>query len=280
MGHKPEQMAEQSSNSVDLVNEFSMDDIDHLAEFIFDDASPEFELPETCSRAAPAIDAGITVLKRCRGDAGEDAQLATDALSSNSVEPKRPKIASKERNREAAAKSRHKKTERMKTLEKEVCDLQQDHSALKQANATGQLENSALRAQVNALSELLFRIGSSVGSEEMKKVTVGIVSTVACATVGTGWSADGAVQMPHMKMLVGRAVSNAGWDWSWYCSCIALFVAICVSTVALRQSLCSSNHHHVETSNRLKPTGTAVPHPVSEISNSDCKGRRRQSLQR
>ena len=67
-----------------------------------------------------------------------------------------------------------------------------------------------LQAQVNALSELLFRIGSSVGSEEMKKVTVGIVSTVTCATVGTGWSADGAVQMPHMKMLVGRAVSNAG----------------------------------------------------------------------
>merc|ERR1712166_1066041 len=79
--HKPRQMAEQSSNSVDLVNEFSMDDIDHLAEFIFDDASPEFELPKTCSRAAPAIDAGITVLKRCRRDAGQDAQLATDALS-------------------------------------------------------------------------------------------------------------------------------------------------------------------------------------------------------
>ena len=38
-------MAEQSSNSVDLVNEFSMDDIDHLAEFIFDDASPVMHSP-------------------------------------------------------------------------------------------------------------------------------------------------------------------------------------------------------------------------------------------
>ena len=91
---------------------------------------------------------------------------------------------SKERNREAAAKSRLKKHNKMSGLEQQVNELRDGMADLTATNASMQIENSSLKvatacaasaykwlqAQVSALSELLFRIGSSVKSEDVKKV--------------------------------------------------------------------------------------------------------------
>eukprot|EP00658_Telonema_sp_P-2_P079019 TRINITY_DN7550_c0_g1_i4.p1 TRINITY_DN7550_c0_g1~~TRINITY_DN7550_c0_g1_i4.p1 ORF type:complete len:234 (-),score=70.48 TRINITY_DN7550_c0_g1_i4:553-1254(-) len=202
----------------------SLQEIDQLAEFLFDDDTTNAIPLRITTETSEAMISEVS-LKRGRenetlsGPTELMTELPTDMDrdGSNSGEDdssrKKPKVATKERNREAAAKSRKKKEDKLKTLEAQVQELQQDVTVLRTDNVQMTTENTSLKAQVANLSELLFRIASNVSSDDVKKVALGVVSSLACASGGQLLATGDVGSLPLHTILVGRRSSSAVSEW-------------------------------------------------------------------